>query len=121
MDFKGIKLMDFFIIVEELVFCMEKDDICLQLMCCYFLSDLLCDVFFGVEECISLFGIYEIFMLIDNKILCVGSDMRLINKNCKDFNVSIVWYVNICINVIFMIYLFKRFLRKYYFKKLIEC
>lgn len=119
MDLKGTKLTDPF--TEESVFCMEKDDIRLQPMCCHFLSDSPCDVLLGAEECTSPFGTYEISLPIDSKTPCAGSDTRLTNKNCKDFNVSIVWHANTFINVTPMNYLSKTPLMKYYSTKLIEC
>lgn len=100
MDLKGTKLTDPFTIAEDSVFCMEKDDIRLQPMCCHFLSNSSCDILLGAEECTSPFGTYEISMPIDRKAPCEGSDSRLTNKNCKDFDVSFELYTNTYIMLI---------------------
>ena len=94
MDLKDTKLTDSFTIAEDSVFCMEKDDIRLQPMCCHFLSNAPCDILLGAEECTSPFGTYEISMPIDRKTPCEGSEAKLTNKNCKDFDVSFVLHAN---------------------------
>ena len=85
---KDTKLTDPITISEDSLFCLEKDDIRLQPMCCHFLSDSPCDILLGAEECTSPFGTYEISMPIDNKAPCEDGDTKLTSKNCKGFDVS---------------------------------
>jgi len=87
--------------IKDSVFCMEKDDIRLQPMCCHFLSNSPCDILLGAEECTSPFGTYEISMPIDRKAPCEGSDSRLTNKNCKDFDRSKYTKMNVWIHYLY--------------------
>lgn len=98
MNLKGTELTDPIIIPEDSLFCMEKDDIRFQPMCCHFLSNSPCDILLGAEECTSPFGTYEISMPIDSNAPCEAADTKLTSKNCKDFDVSFLLHADPYIN-----------------------
>ena len=76
--------------LEDSLYCLEKDDVRFQAMCCHYLSDSACqDVLLGAEECQSPFGSYELTIPVDEDVDCRPDSSQLTNKNCKDFDVSL--------------------------------
>ena len=76
--------------LEDSLFCLERDDVRFQAMCCHYLSDSPCqDVLLGAEECQSPFGSYELTIPVDEDVDCRPDGSQLTNKNCKDFDVSL--------------------------------
>ncbi|RMX38123.1 hypothetical protein pdam_00003071 [Pocillopora damicornis] len=81
---------------KDSLYCLEKDDVRFQAMCCHYLSDSACqDVLLGAEECQSPFGSYELTIPVDEDVDCRPDSSQLTNKNCKDFDRSVYTNMNV--------------------------
>ncbi|XP_027053468.1 uncharacterized protein LOC113680633 [Pocillopora damicornis] len=81
---------------KDSLFCLERDDVRFQAMCCHYLSDSPCqDVLLGAEECQSPFGSYELTIPVDEDVDCRPDGSQLTNKNCKDFDKSVYTNMNV--------------------------
>ena len=75
---------------------MRKGDNRFQPMCCHYLSNSPCeDILLGAEECKSPFGTYEVAIPIDNNAACQPYSSQITDKNCKEFDVSLLKDANI--------------------------